>query len=45
MNKYFKNDLFDMIESENIISVFHRADKKPEKFIRRRQNGLSSACP
>jgi hypothetical protein len=34
MNKYFKNDLFDMIESENIISVFHRADKKPENFIR-----------
>ncbi len=32
MGKYFKN--IDMIESDDVATLLHRADKKPENFIR-----------
>lgn len=34
MSKYFKTDDIDIIESDNLLSVFHRADKKQDSFIR-----------
>ena len=34
MEKYFKNDILEWIDSEEIAGLLRRADKHPEKFLR-----------
>lgn len=34
MGKYFNNTDIDFIQSEEVVKLLHRADKRPENFIR-----------